>query len=171
MKKSLVIALCCITVLFAACKKEKPNEKFIGDYKGSCLVDPTVTFENPLIPGQTLTQELDDITIPMEVTITAGDADDRIVMSYKPEGQDRTYTFNGTINKHDVVEFGTINLIETYEGYTVNATVDMTGTLVENAFSLTGTINGTGTTALLEVPINMTGSMNAILNKVVNTTK
>ena len=171
MKKSLVIALCCITVLFAACKKEKPNEKFIGDYKGSCLVDPTVTMENPLIPGQTITQEIDDITIPMEVTISAGAEDDQIVLTYKPEGQDRTYTFNGTINKNNVVDFGIVNLNETYDGYTVNASVDMTGTLVERVFSLTGTINGTATTPLFEVPVNITGDMTAVLNKVTNTTK
>lgn len=166
MKKSFVIALCCITVLFAACKKEKPYEKFIGDYKGSCLVDPTVTMENPLIPGQTVTQELDDVTIPLEVSISAGDADDQILMTYKPEDQDRIYTFTGTIDKNDVVTFGVVNLIETYEGYTVNATIDMTGTLVEKIFSLTGTFNGTATTPIFDVPVNITGNMAGTLNKI-----
>ncbi len=169
MKKSLVIAMCCITVLCAACKKEKPYEKFVGDYKGNCLIDPTITMDNPLIPGQTITQNLDDITIPMEVTLSAGDADDRIVMTYQPEGQDRTYSFYGTIKKNDVVEFGTVSINETFEGYTINANVaNMTGTLVNTTFSINGTVNGTGSTLLFDTPITMTGSMNAVLNKVIN---
>lgn len=168
--------MCCFTVLFAACKKEKPYEKFIGNYEGSCLVDPTVMFENPMIPGQTVTQELDDITIAMKVTISAGNADDQIVMTYKPEDQDKIYTFNGTIGKNNVVAFEKANITETYEGTTVNGTVDMTGTLVENVFSLTGTCNGNGTISLtvpmaVETPITFTGKMTAVLNKVTNTTK
>ena len=63
--------MCCITVLCAACKKEKPYEKFVGDYKGNCLIDPTITMDNPLIPGQTITQHLDDIPIP-EVILPEG---------------------------------------------------------------------------------------------------
>lgn len=169
MKKTLIIAMCCITVLFAACKKEKPYEKFIGDYKGSCLVEPTITVENPLIPGQTITQEVDDITLPLEVTISAGAADDQILMTYKPEGQDKTYTFTGTIDKNDMVEFGTVAINETYEGSTVNATVDMTGSLAENIFSLVGTFKGTATTALFEIPVNITGNLTGVLNKVTAT--
>ena len=43
MKRSLIIALCCLSVLFAACNKEKPYEKFIGDYEGSGTINGTIT--------------------------------------------------------------------------------------------------------------------------------
>ena len=166
MKKTLIIAMCCITVLFAACKKEKPYEKYLGNYKGSCLVDPTISFENPMIPGQTVTQELDDVTLPMEINITAGQADDQIVVTYKPEDEGNVYTFKGTIQQNDVVDFGTITVNEIIDGYTVNANVDLTGTLVNDVFSLSGPVSGTGYAPLLPgVPVAITGTLNAILNK------
>lgn len=172
MKKSLIIALCCITVLFAACKKEKPYEKYLGNYKGSCLIDPTISFENPMVPGQTVIQEVDDVTLPMEINITAGEADDQIIVTYKPEDQEKTYTFTGTILKTEVVDFGTVTVSEVIDGYTVNADVDMTGTLVNDIFSLSGTLNGTGYAPLFpDIPISMTGTLNAILNKQTETTK
>ena len=43
MKKHLIIALCCLAALFTACNKEKPNEKFIGDWYGDGIVNALPT--------------------------------------------------------------------------------------------------------------------------------
>ncbi|MBQ6772127.1 MAG: hypothetical protein IJP44_14275 [Bacteroidales bacterium] len=172
MKKSLVIAMCCITVLFAACKKEKPYEKFIGNYEGACLVDATITIDNPVFPGSSTNQDFNNINMPIEATVSAGDADNKLVMTCKFENQNETYSIAGTINK-DQVTFDTYTINQTinesqFSG-TINATLNMTGTLVNNVLSLTGNLSGTGTTALLDVPFDIMGNMTGTLNKLTTT--
>ena len=164
MKKSLIIAMCCITVLFAACKREKPYEKFIGNYKGSDLVEATVSVENPLIPGQTMVQELDPLSFAMEATIAAGDADNKLVMILKPENEEETFTLVGIIDKEQVT-FETATINQTIDGYSIDMTANLTGTLVNNVLSVTGPFSGTGSTALLEIPVSVSGKMTMILNK------
>lgn len=156
--------MCCITVLFAACKKEKPYEKFIGSYEGSALLKGTVSIS---MGGMSLNQDMEN-TMPMAVSLTAGNADNKLVMTYTPKDQDETYTVIGTITD-DKVDFEPVQIEQKIEGSTVKLTIDMNGTLVGAIFVLNGTFTGNGNITILEqplpVPFTAKGTISANLNK------
>jgi len=166
MKKSLIIALCCITVLFTACKKEKPYEKFIGDYYGSAMLNGTLSIS---AAGMSLNRDIEQ-TFPMGITLSAGTADNILVMTYTPEGEDEIYTVNGTINE-DQVTFEPVLVNENIEGVDVNLTLNLSGSIANNIFALTGNFSGNGNISLLEQPIplpfTVTGTVSGNLNKTV----
>ena len=173
MKKSLLIALCCITAIFAACKKEKPNEMFVGTYHGTATVSGTLAANNPLVPNQTLTQDVSDDSIETTATVTAGDADDKVVMTLRIEGQDETLTAYGTVSNNNTVVFDPVSITRNLDtiNATVNATLNMTGTCGDNTLKLTGELEGSGTYPMdglglpIDLPFTITGSMNASLDK------
>ena len=162
MKRSFIIALCCFTVLLASCNKEKPNEKFIGDYEGSGLINGTMTVLN-------YNQEFNDIAIPMKINLAAGDDKDKVILTYINEELDETYTTTGTITNNDVdfdpVEINT--LIETYE---VHATLDLAGTLTGTILTMSGAVTGGGTytDGGLSLPYTIEGNLTGNLNKIVS---
>ena len=80
MKKALIIAACCLTVLFTACNKEKPNEKFVGDWYGTGIVNGTMTMTMPVY-GQEYVQEFNNIEIPMDINLAAGEAKNEVVLT------------------------------------------------------------------------------------------
>lgn len=164
MKKSLIIAMCCITVLFAACKKEKPYEKFIGNYNGSALVKGTLSIGSG---GTSLTQDIEQ-TFPMLISLSAGDADNKLVLTYAPEGQEETFTATGTITDDKVV-FDPIHIIYEIEGSPVDLTINMNGALAGSIFAMDGTFNGSGNLNIagqpIPIPFTVTGTVNANLNK------
>ena len=177
MKKTLIIAMCCITVLFAACKKdnpvepEKPNEKFIGNYAGACLINGTASLINPLSPNTPISQAIDSLSLPMSLIIAAGEADDKVIMTAKPENQEETYTVNGTVSDNNV-EFEAFTMESDFsEGQvfgTVSATLVMSGTLTGNTLNVSGTITGNGTaTNLANIPFNLAGDMTGTFTKAV----
>lgn len=164
MKKSLIIAMCCITVLFAACKKEKPYEKFIGSYNGSALVSGTISIGSG---GTSLNQDIEQ-AIPMAIGLSAGDADNRLVLTYTPDGQEETFTATGTITDEKVV-FDPIQIEQEIEGTLVDVTLNLNGALNGNIFALNGTFNGSGNIIIMEQPLpfpfSVTGTISANLNK------
>ena len=164
MKKNLFIAMCCITVLCAACKKEKPYEKFIGSYNGSALVEGTISYS---FGGTSLSNDIKQ-TLPMAIDLSAGDADNRLVLTYTPEGLNETYTATGTINE-DKVTFDPVVVKETIEGKDINLTLNMNGIISGTIFSLNGDFSGNGNISILEQPIPLpftaTGTITANLDK------
>lgn len=171
MKKTLAIALCCITVLFAACKKEKPNEKFLGDYKGTAIINGTLSATTPI--GQQ-SQDFNDISIAVTSTVAAGDADNKIVMTIKPDDQNETLTAYGTISNTSVtfepITFDrTIDTLNTTA--TIKATLNMTGNLNATTLSLQGDVQGSGSVPFsgIEMPFTVAGNMTSTLNKIIAT--
>jgi len=164
MKKALIIALCCISVLFAACKKEKANEKFIGNYKGECVIEGTVSFENPLSPGQYVVETIKEDS-PMEVSISAGAADNKVVMRMKADDFDDTYTVVGTVDG-GMIAFEEFS-IENVEGYNFTAAIVMAGALTGNLLTLTGPFAGEGALTIEghSFPFSTEGDMTCVLNK------
>ena len=165
MKKTLIIALCCLAVVFTACNKEKPYEKFIGDYEGSGLVNGKM-----IIAGGLYSQDFNDIAIPMKINLSAGDADNKVVLTYINDELDETYTATGTITDNSV-DFDPVTVNTTIESYVVNATLDMDGTLAGNILTLNGVVTGGGTFIDGGLSLNYTieGTMTGNLNKMVVT--
>lgn len=164
MKKTLIIAMCCLTVLFAACKKEKPYEKFVGTYEGNTSIHATISFNSPI--GTGMSQSFDFVS-PMNITLSAGNADNKLILTYKPEDEETIYTTTGTITDNKVV-FDPVQLNEVIDEYTVNAQVNMNGSITDNAFTLQGDINGTGQIEIL--PFSLSGNFSGVLNKVLTKT-
>ncbi len=177
MKKILFIAMCCITVLFAACKKDnpveqvKPNEKFVGCYNGTSWVNGKIFLTNPMPPETPMTQDIDSLDLSMSFDIAAGNADNKVVMTAKPENQEETYTVNGTVSDNNV-EFEAFTIerdfAEDQITGTMSATLVMSGTLSGNTLNVVGTITGNGTTtSVITLPFTIEGDMTGTFTKVV----
>lgn len=169
MKRTLIIALCCLTALMAACNKEKPYEKFIGDYEGSGIVNGTFT---TTILTQEYVQEFNDMAIPMKINLAPGDADNKVILTYINDELEETYTATGTITNNDV-DFDPVTINTTVENYVVSATLDMAGTLAGTALTLNGVVTGGGTYTEggFSLPYTIEGTMTGTLNKNVVTTE
>ncbi len=163
MKRTLIIALCCLTALLTACNKEKPYEKFVGDYEGSGLINGTMTV-------LTFNQEFNDVAIPMKINLAPGDADNKVVLTYINDELEETYTATGTITNNDV-DFDPVTVNTTVENYIVSATLDMTGTLEGTVLTLDGAVTGGGTytDGGLTLPYTIEGTVVGTLNKIVVT--
>lgn len=166
MKRTFIIALCCLTALLAACNKEKPYEKFVGDYEGSGLINGT------MIVAGIYNQEFNDVAVPMKINIAPGDADDKVILTYINDEVEETYTATGTITNNDV-DFDPVTVNTVVENYIVSATLDMTGTLEGTVLTLNGAVTGGGTFVMtgtgVEVPYTIEGTMTGTLNKIVVT--
>lgn len=167
MKKFTIIAMCCISVLFAACNKEKPNEKFIGDWYGTGVAKGTITMN---AMGQELVQEFDNIAIPMSINLAAGEAKNEVILTYISEETQETYTTKGIVEDYDV-DFEPIDLNMNVEGTTVTATLDLMGALSSNkeVLSIDGTLSGQGNYAMegypMTIPYKAEGTVTATLNR------
>ena len=156
MKKTLIIALCCITVLIAACKKEKPYEKFIGEYEGTVYINGTMT-----VTGL-YTQNLDNEPFELNFTLTQGTSDNQVILTYHPQGQSETYATTGTI-ADNYVDFEPITFNQNVDQSHVDATIDLEGTLSGNDLAMIGTMNGSGTLQTDQMLIPAQFTMNATL--------
>ena len=167
MKRTLIIALCCLTALLAACNKEKPYEKFIGDYEGSGLVNGKIT---TVFLTQEFVQEFNDVALPMKINLAPGDADNKVILTYINDELEETYTATGTITNNDV-DFDPVTVNTTVENYVVSATLDMTGSLAGTALTLNGVVTGDGTVSEggMSLPYTIEGTMAGTLNKIVVT--
>lgn len=166
MKKHLIIALCCLAALFTACNKEKPNEKFIGDWYGDGVANITLTLTLP--NGSSYNQELNNITVPMSINLAAGESKDQVIFTYTNEEVHETYTTKGTV-KNSEVDFDPINVNMSIQGSTVTATLDLKGILSSNEdeLALNGSVSGQGNYAEggLSIPYNATGTITANLHR------
>lgn len=166
MKRTIIIAMCCLAVLLAACNKEKPNEKFIGDWYGNGIANVTMSLTVPT--GGSYTQDFNNITVPMSINLAAGETKDQVIFTYTNEEVHETYTTKGTIKNNDV-DFDPISVNITVEGTTVMATLDLKGVLStsEDVLALNGTVSGQGNYAEggLFVPYTANGTITANLNR------
>ena len=166
MKKHLIIALCCLAALFTACNKEKPNEKFIGDWYGNGVANVTLTMTVPT--GGSYSQEFNNITVPMSINLAAGETKDQVIFTYTNEEVHETYTTKGVVKNNDV-DFDPISVNMTVEGTTVTATLDLKGILSTSGdvLALNGTVSGQGNYAEggLFIPYTATGTITANLNR------
>lgn len=164
MKRTLIIALCCLTALLAACNKEKPNEKFIGDWYGNGVANVTMTITLPA--GGPINQEFNNITVPMSINLAAGETKDQVIFTYTNEEVHETYTTKGTVKNNDV-DFDPISVNITVEGTTVAATLDLKGILSTSGdvLALNGAVSGQGNLADGGVPYTATGTITANLNR------
>ena len=165
MKKHLIIALCCLTALFTACNKEKPNEKFIGDWYGDGVANITLTIS---LPTGSYNQELNNITVPMSINLAAGESKDQVIFTYTNEEVHETYTTKGTV-KNSEVDFEPITVNMSIQGSTVTATLDLKGILSSNEdeLALNGSMSGQGNYAEggLSLPYTATGTITANLHR------
>ncbi len=162
MKKALAIILCVVAVCFASCNKEKPNQKFVGNYQGDVTANFTITALGQVLP-------MDPVEMPMTMNITAGTNDDEIVAICTI--QEETRTLNGTVNG-DAVDFSPLVINEDIEGSQVNITIDLDGNKVnENTLNVGGSISGDGNIITddipMPIPVTMTGTASGVLNKLV----
>ena len=164
MKRTLIIALCCLTALLAACNKEKPNEKFIGDWYGNGVANVTMTITLPA--GGPINQEFNNITVPMSINLAAGETKDQVIFTYTNEEVHETYTTKGIVKNNDV-DFDPISVNITVEGTTVTATLDLKGILSTSGdvLALNGAVSGQGNLADGGVPYTATGTITANLNR------
>lgn len=161
MKKTLIIALCCLTALLAACNKEKPNERFIGDYEGSGLVNGTMYV-------LTYNQEFTDVELPMKFNIAPGDADDKVILTYINDELEETYTATGTVTNNDVV-FDPVTVNTVVTSYVVEATLNMTGVLSGTTLTIDGTVTGGGTYSEggFQIPYTIEGTVTGTVEKII----
>ncbi len=166
MKRTIIIAMCCLAALLAACNKEKPNEKFIGDWYGNGIANVTMSLTVPT--GGSYNQDFNNITVPMSINLAAGETKDQVIFTYTNEEVHETYTTKGTIKNNDV-DFDPISVNMTVEGTTVTATLDLKGVLStsEDVLALNGTVSGQGNYAEggLFVPYTANGTITANLNR------
>ncbi len=159
MKKAL-LAMVCVLAMFASCNKEKPNEKFIGNYKADNMeLKATIRTSDPaaqqLIDGHELPVAFDDVLL----SITAGDKKDKVAAVLTVEGDN--YTFNGTCNG-DVIDFEQTTLVieknDANQGFKfqINAVVDASAKLnSEGQLLYSGTFTGSGTASASVLGMNI----------------
>ena len=165
MKKTLIIALCCISVIFAACNKEKPNEKFIGAYQGQGTISGMISMT---VLGQLFQEEIPSETMPMSINIAAGQTDNEVVLTYHNDDPDMNLVFTGTVTDNKVT-FNPLTVSQTVDGGSITGTIDMAGTLneAEGKLQIDGTFDANGTIADggFNQPYSLNGTITANLTK------
>ena len=135
MKKTFIIALCCMALSFAACKPDNPTpsdpvddvdytEKYVGNYVGD--FDLTISTIN--------NEAVTNMTFPVAnigMVITKGDADNVITATVTIDDVTRQTTGKASANKAD---FEAVNLLidKPDQGYTVELKLKMEGTISED---------------------------------------
>lgn len=171
MKKTLIIALCCILAVMAACKKKpidptpEPDpepvnyaEQYVGNYLGS--------FELTIL---TMNNEaVNNMTFPIDsigMDITKGVEINAITVTVSVDNETR-HT-NGTASE-EKADFETVHLIidKPDQGYRFDLDLKMEGTRAEDVLNITGSFTGSGffdfmgeTQILDEVSGNLAGTL------------
>lgn len=165
MKKALAIILCIVAVCFASCNKEKPNQKFIGNYQGKVTGNITIKGQIPGMEPQEM--PFDSLEMDLAMSITAGNKDDKVVANCTI--MEETHTLNGTVNG-DAVDFDPLTISRDIEGSHANITIDLSGNKVnESTLNIAGNITGDGTAVIdlipIPIPVTFNGTINGTLNK------
>lgn len=151
MKKTLIIALCCIAVAFASCKKTPadptpidptPSEdvnyapSFVGDYIGSYNFAITSMNNQP----QTLSFLMDNIIMK----ITEGSEDNTITATVTVDNETRQTTGKTAKERIDF-DFVHLTIDKPDQGYKFALDLKMEGVKADNGIlKVTGTFTGTG---------------------------
>ena len=168
MKKTLIIALSCLVVLFAACKK-KPVEptpvdytaKYVGNYIGQFTL--TIKSMNNQ-PQSSLSFPVDGI----KMDITKGTANDAIIATVTVDNESHQTTGTATAEKAD---FGTVRLVidKPDQNYSFNLDLVMEGTkAVSDSLNIVGTFSGNGSANIMgqeQVFNEVSGTINGKLGK------
>ena len=161
MRKTVFIAMFFIAALFVACNKEKPYEKFVGAYTGTVLLEGTVNLATP-VPSSVPSE----VTLPLDINLQAGDADDKLKLVFSQENEDQNYVVEGTVSGNTVV-FEPFVLKKDIDGSEVDITLNMDGTLEGITLSLSGTFSGSGNklVSTMLVPFTVDGTVTGTLDK------
>lgn len=157
MKKALAIVLCVLAVCFASCNKEKPNQKFVGNYNGEMIADITISALGQSMP-------IDSVAMPLNMEITAGNKNDEVVAICTIEEEE--CTFNGIVNG-DNVDFDKTTISKEVEGSLVDLTIDLNGTLAGAILNVNASLEGSGNVVMegYQIPVTLTGKAYGALNK------
>lgn len=147
MKKTLIIALCSLAVLFAACTKPEPEPvdytpNYIGNYIGQFSL--TITSMN--------NQPQSSMTFPIEgisMDITKGEETNAIMASVTVE--DETHYTNGTAME-EKADFETVRLVidKPDQFYKFNLDLKMEGTKTEgDTLNIVGSFSGDGNATIM----------------------
>ena len=148
MKKTLIIALCCLVATMAACKKKpvEPTpdpepvnyaEQYIGSYLGS-FAFTILTMNNEAVTNMTF--PIDNIGMD----ITKGEETNTIMSTVTVDNETRNTTGTATAEKAD---FETVHLIidKPDQLYRFELDLKMEGTkAVSDTLNITGTFTGDG---------------------------
>ena len=172
MKKTLIIALCCLVAVMAACKKKPVDptpdpepanyaEQYVGSYLGS--FDFTiVTMNNEAVTNMTF--PIDAITM----NIAEGEEENAITATVTVDNETRHTT--GTAMK-DKADFELLHLIidKPDQGYRFDLDLKMEGNkITTDTLGIAGTFSGNGTFVFMgetNILDEVSGNVNGILGK------
>ena len=166
MKRTHIIALCCLTALLAACTKPDPEPEpinyainYVGDYLGQFTL--TITSMN--------NQAMSNMTFPIDnigMLITKGEETNTVTATVTVENESHQTTGSATEQK---IDFGTIPLTidKPDQNYWFKLDLKMEGTKpVSDTLHITGSFSGNGTATIMgqeqvfdEVSGTLTGTL------------
>jgi hypothetical protein len=170
MKKSLIIAMCCITVLFAACKKPvnptpEPetvdySAKYTGDFLGSFTLSISGTMSDT-IPLSGLSFPFDSITM----NIDHDDTFNSLVAKVTIDNED--YCTLGTASESKA-DFNSLHLNLNKPDFDIIGDIKLEATVIsKDSLSLGGDFSGTGTIYFMGIqyPVDATGIVNGRIGR------
>ena len=147
MKKTLIIALCCIVALMTACKKKPVDPtpdpepvdyaaNYVGNYIGEFTLT-VLTMNN---------EEVNNWSFPVDsirMDLAKGETFNSVTATVTVDNETR-YT-NGTASG-EKADFETVHLIidKPDQGYRFDLDLKMEGSKAENVLNITGSFSGTG---------------------------
>lgn len=172
MKKTLIIALCCILAVMAACKKKPVDptpepepvnyaEQYVGNYLGS-FAFTILTMNNEAVTNMTF--PIDNITM----NIAEGEGENAITATVTVDNETRQTTGTATIDKAD---FELLHLIidKPDQGYRFDLDLKMEGhKIAADSLNIAGTFTGNGTFVFMgetNILDEVSGNMNGQLRK------
>ena len=172
MKKMLIIALCCILAVMAACKKKPVDptpepepvnyaEQYVGNYLGS-FAFTILTMNNEAVTNMTF--PIDNITM----NIAEGEGENAITATVTVDNETRQTTGTATIDKAD---FELLHLIidKPDQGYRFDLDLKMEGNkIASDSLNIAGTFTGNGTFVFMgetNILDEVSGNMNGQLRK------
>ena len=172
MKKTLIIALCCILAVMAACKKKPVDptpepepvnyaEQYVGNYLGS-FAFTILTMNNEAVTNMTF--PIDNITM----NIAEGEGENAITATVTVDNETRQTSGTATIDKAD---FELLHLIidKPDQGYRFDLDLKMEGNkIASDSLNIAGTFTGNGTFVFMgetNILDEVSGNMNGQLGK------
>ena len=171
MKKTLIIALCCIVALMTACKKKPVDPtpdpepvdyaaNYVGNYIGEFTLT-VLTMNN---------EEVNNWSFPVDsihMDLAKGETFNSVTATVTVDNETR-YT-NGTASE-EKADFETVHLIidKPDQGYRFDLDLKMEGSKAENVLNITGSFTGTGTfefNGQIFILDEVSGTVSGILTK------
>ena len=146
MKKSLIIALCCLAVAFAACKPEPTPDPVDGvDYTENYVGNYIGTYEFTILTMNN--QPVTNLVFPMDnigMVITKGEGNNAITATVTVDNETRQTHGTATADKADF-ESVTLSIDKPDQLYMFTLDVKMEGKKVDSdTLNIAGTFSGDG---------------------------